>query len=318
MAMDMSYVRKAMDTVAGANYERKDLSSVITLTDGPPRPLLQAIQPGRAKGKTHYWDEVGLVAPTGATGYYPEGGVPTADNNTPNQLSNHVMRVGKQAAVTDSLAAVWTGAGAYRLADGEMEKLFQQAIDLQTELKMTEVLNEMEYIFINGNQTNNSSTQDQCDGLVKVISTANGATVNAQTAGTAVAEQIYRDTAQQIRSKKPAWLPDLLLVTPGQKEVVNTWRPQVITSQTSNLKAGYSVDMYDTGFFTVNVKVSDWLPAGTSLFLNTKMLTRADLIMLGAETLARISTSLQRMITTETTLEYRMLKSMGAITGLAV
>lgn len=318
MAMDMQYVRKAMDTVAGANYERKDLSAVITLTDGPTRPLLQAIGSGRATGKTHYWNEVGLVAPTGSTGYYPEGGAPTADNNTPNQLNNHVMRVGKMASVTDSLAAVWTGAGAYRLADGEMERLFQQAIDLQTELKTTEVLNEIEYIFVNGDTANNSASIDQCDGLAKVITAANGAVVNAQTAGTAVAESFYRDTAKNIAANKPAMLPDLLLVTPGQKEVINTWRPQIITSQTSNLQAGYSVDEYDTGFFKVKVLVEFWLPSGVSIFANSKMLTRADLIPLGAETLARINTSLQRMVTTETTLEYRMLKSFGKITGLAV
>ncbi|GMA50135.1 hypothetical protein GCM10025857_14920 [Alicyclobacillus contaminans] len=318
MAMDMAYVRKAMDTVAGANYERKDLSAVITLVDGPPRPLLQAIQPGKAKGKTHYWNEVGLVAPTGSTGYYPEGGKPTADNNVPNQLSNHVMRVGKTAAVTDSMAAVWTGAGSYRLADGEMERLFQEAIDLQTELKTTEVLNEVEYIFINGDTANNSASVDQCDGLVKVINAGNGAVVSAQTDGTALEESLVRDLAKQIADNKPAMYPDLLLVTPGQREVVNTWRPQIITSQTSNLKAGYSVDTYDTGFFTVTVKTENWLPAGTMLLVNSKMLSRADLIPLGAETLARVGTSLERMVTTETTLEYRMLKSFGKITGLAV
>lgn len=318
MAMDMAYVRKAMDTVAGANYERKDLSAVITLVDGPPRPLLQAIGSGKARGKTHYWNEVGLVSPTGSTGYYNEGGAPTADNNVPNQLNNHVCRIGKMASVTDSLAAVWTGAGAYRLADGEMERLLNEAIDLQTELKTTEVLNEIEYIFINGDTASNSATVDQCDGLVKVVNATNGSVVTALTVGTAVTEQPFRDTAKNIAANKPAMLPDLLLVTPGQKEVVNTWRPQIITSQTSGLKAGYSVDQYDTGFFEVNVKVAYWLPAGTSIYANSKMLTRSDLIPLGAETLARVGTSLQRMVTTETTLEYRMLKSFGKITGLAV
>src|SRR6185437_14380041 len=68
-------IRKAMDSLLGANYERKDLSALISIQDGPVRPLLQGqtIRAGTtvpmigevpAKGKTHYWNEQPLAAPT--------------------------------------------------------------------------------------------------------------------------------------------------------------------------------------------------------------------------------------------------------------
>ena len=81
----MDYAIKAMDSVTDANYERKDLSDTITLKDGPPRPFLQAIGDGKAKGKTHYWDEVGLNAPGHGNSSYAEGNKPTSQTNAPSQ-----------------------------------------------------------------------------------------------------------------------------------------------------------------------------------------------------------------------------------------
>ena len=80
----MSQIQKAMDSLQGANLERRDLSALISLQDGPLRPLLQAqsVRAGTsvpaigevpAKGKTHYWDEQALITPTGSTAGYQEG-----------------------------------------------------------------------------------------------------------------------------------------------------------------------------------------------------------------------------------------------------
>src|SRR5579884_3819082 len=124
----MDYARKALDSVVGANYERKDLSDVITMQTGPERPVMRAIKKGRAKGKTHYWNEVNLNAAGHGTNTYAEGQKPPNNNNAPTQLNNVVCRVGAVAQVTDTEAAMWTGAGAYTLADGELERLYQEAI----------------------------------------------------------------------------------------------------------------------------------------------------------------------------------------------
>jgi hypothetical protein len=319
----MDYVIKALDSVVGANFERKDLSDLITLQDGPKRPLLQLMGQTRAKGKTHYWDEQGLIIPTGSTAFYAEGGKPTADAQSPSQLNNITFRAGKTAAVTDTERAIWTGAGSYRLQDGELERLYQDAIDFQVKLKMTEVLNEMEYIFLLGNRANNSASVSQCDGLVQWI-TNNAPTANIIAEGSAaLTDQMLRDAARIQASQKTPYNLDTMFVTYAQKEVINNLasvpatRVQITGGNGSEgLVAGVEVDTYNTGFGRLRVDIHPWLPTGSLLMFNRSLVKRADLIPLGAEPLARIATSIERMITYEGTLEVRLAKAHILLTGL--
>lgn len=80
----MTELKKAWDSLMGANFERQDLSALISLQDGPIRPLLQAqtIRNGVSvprlgsvpcKGMIHYWNELPLVAATGSTAGYQQG-----------------------------------------------------------------------------------------------------------------------------------------------------------------------------------------------------------------------------------------------------
>lgn len=319
----MDYVLKALDSVVGANFERKDLSDLITLQDGPQRPLLQIMGTTRAKGKTHFWDEQGLILPTGSTAFYPEGGKPTADAQSPIQLNNVTFRSGKVAAVTDTERAIWTGAGSYRLQDGELERLYQDAIDFQVKLKMTEVLNEMEYIFLLGNRNNNSSSVSQCDGLLTwVQNNAPAANILSLSGAPALAEQNLRDLGRIQASQKTPYLPDVLLCTFGQKEIINAFAPQTRVTidgamGSEGLIGGVEVGTYNTGYSRVKVKVHPWLTSGNLLMFNSSLVKRADLIPLGAEPLARIATSIERMVTYEGTLEVRLAKAHALITGLS-
>lgn len=319
----MDYVQKALDSVVGANFERKDLSDLITLQDGPERPLLQLMKTGRAKGKTHFWDEQGLIMPTGSTGYYAEGGKPTADAQSPVQLNNVVFRQGKVASVTDTEAAIWTGAGSYRLQDGELERLYQQAIDFQTRLKTIEVLNELEYIFLLGNRNNNSSSVSQCDGLLTWLqNTAPASNVIAE-GGASLTENMLKDAGRIQASQKTPFKPDTIFCTFQQKEVINAFMAgtQRVTIQggggEQGLVAGLEVDHYNTGYSRCRVVVHPWLTTGNLLMFNSSLITRADLIPLGAEPLARIATSIERMVTYEGTLEVRLAKAHMVLTGLA-
>lgn len=322
----MDYVLKALDSVVGANFERKDLSDLISMQDGPQRPFLQVLATGRAKGKTHFWDEQNLIFPTGGSAYYPEGGKPTADAVSPLQYNNVTFRAGKVAAVTDTERAIWTGAGSYRLQDGELERLYQDAIDFQVKLKMTEVLNEMEYIFLLGNRNNNSSSISQCDGLVtwlnNNISAAGGNAVLNLAGSPALAEQNLRDLGRLQAAQKTPYVPDLLFCTFGQKEIINAFAPQTRVTidgamGEQGLVGGVEVGTYNTGYSRVKVKVHPWLSSGTLLMVVSHLLKRADLIPLGAEPLARIATSIERMVTYEGTLEVRVPKAHAIITGLS-
>lgn len=318
----MDAVYKALDSVVGANFERKDLSALITLQDGPKRPLLQMMKNNvRAKGKTHFWDEQGLILPTGSTAFYPEGGKPTADAQSPVQLNNITFRSGKVAAVTDTERAIWTGAGSYTLADGELERLYQDAIDFQVKLKTTEVLNEMEYIFLLGSRANNSSSVSQCDGLVTWLQ-------NNAPAANVIAENgsltsIMLSNAGEIQAgNKTPYLPDTILCTFLQKQVINGFMAgtQRVTiagaTGEQGLVAGTEVEYFDTGFSRCRVIVHPWLTTGNLLMFNSSLVQRADLIPLGAEPLARIATSIERMVTYEGTLEVRLAKAHMLLTGL--
>lgn len=323
----MDYVQKALDSVVGANFERKDLSSLISLQDGPQRPLLQLMGVTRAKGKTHYWDEQGLIQPTGSTAFYAEGGKPTADAQSPTQLNNITFRAGKVAAVTDTERAIWTGAGSYTLAEGELERLYQDAIDFQVRLKMTEVLNELEYIFLLGSRANNSASVSQCDGLVTwLLNNAPAANVIAE-GNAALTETMLKDAARIQAGQKTPFFPDTILCTFAQKEVINafmanTTRVQITgTNGSEGLIGGVEVGYYNTGFSRCRLIVHPWLPSASNasylVMLNSSLVKRADLIPLGAEPLARIATSLERMVTYEGTMELRVAKAHMVLTNLS-
>jgi hypothetical protein len=316
-------VYKALDSVVGANFERKDLSALISLQDGPKRPLLQGLlgQGQPAKGKTHFWDEQGLITPTGSTAYYPEGGKPTADAQSPVQLNNVTFRAGKVAAVTDTERAIWTGAGSYTLADGELERLYQDAIDFQVKLKTTEVLNEMEYIFLLGNRNNNSASVSQCDGLLTWLQ--NNAPAGNQIAENGNLTSIMLSNAGEIQAaNKTPFLPDTILCTFQQKQVINGFMAgtQRVTiaggTGEQGLVAGTEVEWFDTGFSRCKLVVHPWLTTGNLLMINSGLFKRSDLIPMGAEPLARIATSIERMVTYEGTMEARVAKAHMLLTGL--
>jgi hypothetical protein len=337
----MDYALKALDSVAGANYERKDLSSIITMQDGPQRPLLRSIGVTRAKGKTHYWDEVGLIKPGTGAATYAEGGKPPADVNAPVQLSNVVCRIGKTAQVTDTMSAIWTGAGEYTLKDGELERLYTQAMDFQVALKSLEVMNEAEWMLLNGDKTNPQAfAGGQCDGVLKFLSTnvvAAGATSNpfdVSAANAASFEQQVKALALKIRNQYTPTVPGLAIVTAGQKSGINAFigggagRPlvQVINNgDNKGFVGGAEVDQYQTGYFKVDIEIEPQLELGARsavsgqgilAMLDVNHISRADLIPFSREPLARISTTLEAMVTWEFTLEFRNQKSSGVVTGL--
>lgn len=324
----MDYVQKALDSVVGANFERKDLSALITMQDGPKRPLLQLTGTTKAKGKTHFWDEQGLILPTGSTAFYPEGGKPTADAQSPVQVNNITYRAGKVAAVTDTERAIWTGAGSYSLADGELERLYQEAIDFQVKLKMTEVMNEMEYIFLLGSRANNSASVSQCDGLVTWLANNAPAANVISESNAALTATMIQDAARIQAANKTPYLPDTMLVTFAQKEIINglasvpATRVQITGGAGSaGLVAGVDVSTYNTGFSICDLVVHPWLPSASNasylVMFNKSLVKRADLIPLGAEPLARIATSIERMVTYEGTLEVRLAKAHMLLTNLA-
>lgn len=340
--MSMEYVVKALDTVQGANLLRQDLSATISITDGRPRPFLQNC-PGKAKSKqvTHEWDEQALILPGSGAASYADGNLPTADVLDATQLSNVTCRIGKTATVTDDMTAAFTGGGAWVLADGQLEKLVQEAIDFQTELKTREVLDECEWMHISGNHTISSGFPGgQTDGLMYWIAnnglsttyTPSGATSSTPVA---IAENFVRDLMRSIAEKFPSAMPNTMLVPPEVKVDINTWtgagagnpivRVLPADAVTTGFVAGLpEVKFYDSGYGILAIReepnlspLFNPLLSGntyvTPIFYNSGLVDNAPLRPLGAEQLARINTSLSRMVTTTFAQEHRIGKHAGQI-----
>ena len=336
--MSMEQVQKALDTVVGANLIRQDLSATISITDGRPRPVLQHAPVNKARGVVHEWDEQSLVVPGSGVASYADGTTPTADAVAAAQNSNQTCRIGKTAQVTDDMVAAFTGGGSWMLADGETEKLVQEAIDFQTELKTREVLDECEWMHISGNHTVSSGFPGgQTDGLVTWI-TANGyVNANGGTSTTPVAfsEQVVRDTMRGIAEKFPAMMPDTILVPPELKADFNTFtgagagNPIVRVLPNNEAVNGFvagvpEVKFYDSGYGVLAVReepnlspLFNPLLSGeiyqNVLLYNSKQVRHSQLRPLGAEQLARINTSVQRMITTTFAQEHRIAKHTAII-----
>jgi hypothetical protein len=326
----MEWVQKALDTVVGANLLRQDLSSTISVVQGRPRPFLENC-PNKAKATqiVHEWNEQGLIGPGNGVASYADGTLPTADAQAAVQRSNITCRVGKTAAVTDDMIAAYTR---YQLAEGELEKLVQTAIDFQTELKTIEVLDEIEWMHISGvASTTSGFAGGQCQGLLNWI-TINGNVFTPSGATSSVPVAFQENFIKQVfvlaATTYPAALPNVCLIPPELKPDFNGFvgsgagNPivRVINNQDGeqNLIAGNpEVTKYDTGFGVVSVRIEPNLSPlfnplltgnlyVTPLFYNQSLVDNAPLRPIGAETLARISTTLQRMITTTFTQEHRL------------
>lgn len=336
--MSMVNVQKALDTVVGANLIRQDLSATISITDGRPRPVLQNAPQNKARGVVHEWGEQTLILPGSGAASYADGTLPTADAVAATQPSNKTCRIGLTATVTDDMTAAFTGGGSWVLADGQVEKLVQDAIDFQTELKTREVLDECEWMHISGDSTVVTGFPGgQTDGLQKWILGGGTVSANGGVALTPVriAEAFVKDLMRTIAEKFPSAMPDTMLVPPELKVDVNSWtgagagNPIVRLLPNDAATVGFvagvpEVKFYDSGYGVLAVREEPNLSPlfnpllngqvyQNALFYNSKLVMHSALRPLGAEQLARINTSISRMITTTFAQEHRIAKHTGIL-----
>jgi hypothetical protein len=328
----MEQVQKAvLNLTVGANLNREDLSNLMSLTDGPSRPLTQNMPQTVARNITHQWNEQGLnvagrnnVAALGAT--YAEGVLPPANSIASNRKTNAVCRVGRLAQVTDSEMAAFNAGGTLQLAEGEMERQIQNAADLAASLATIEVLNQIEWMHWSGDSSNNTMEGKETDGLIKWAHAGGSVVATGGTNTTPVTfiEQFIKDGARAVTLNFPSLFADTLAVSPELMPdfagfVANgASRPlvQVANGNNIDLVAGASVAYYNTGYRVLKVVPAPYLsPAyntaqtNSSCFaFNSTQVQHAALIPLRAEPLARIGPALQRMITCEFAQEHRIAK----------
>ncbi len=317
----MDQIQKALDTVTGANANREDLTNLITITDGPQRPISQMAPATVAKNTLHQWREQGLntagrnnVAGGGAT--YAQGATPNTNTKAMVRKSNVTCNVGRTAQVTDNEMAAFNGGGSVQLAEGEVERLIEDALDFEVALASVEVLNQIEWMHVSGDSANVTMEGGETDGLVKWITSGGGQVVaTGGTTGTPVVftETFVKDGARQVAISFPTVQPDTLLVPP---ELIPDFagfvqngasRPivQIADGKNDGFVAGNAVTGYNTAFSFLNIRVEPYLSPtyNTSIVnpaviaYNSKMVKHASLVPLSAEPLARIDTSVKRMVT---------------------
>ena len=325
----MLYVSKAaLDTIVGANFARQDLSPVIGLLTTRPRPVTQFAPKVKATNTIHQWVEQGRnpVGPANAT--YAQGALPGTQAIAPVRPQNITCRTGVTAQVTDDEAAVWSGAGSWKLQQGEEERLMQEAIDLQVELATLDVLDQLEWMHIQGDSTNpQAMSGGQTDGLIKWI-TASGiafATGGTSAAAATFTEQMVKDAARLSAEAYPTLLADTMLIPPELQVDINSFvgggagRPitQIVAAGpdgTQSMVGGNSVGFYNTGYSVVKIALEPSLsPLFNASLLNPAVIMynkanvkHASLIDLAAEPLARTDTSVKKMVTTVYAQEHRV------------
>lgn len=342
--MSMEWVQKALDMVVGANLIPQDLSRTVTLQDGRPRPFLENAPQTFASNTTHEWDEQGLIAVGSGAASYQDGNAPGSDAQAPSKFNNKTCNVGKTASVTDNFVAALTRSGTLKLAEGELEREVQSALDYQKELKTREVLDECEWMNISGDSTVTTNFPGgQTDGLEKwitnngtIVKTASdGTTAGTSTTPVAISEAAIKTLMQTIAELYPTAMPDTCLVPPELKKSFNGFvgsgagNPitRIISNDTvtQNLIAGSpEVTKYDTGFGVVDVRLEPNLSPAFNplksgqvyqnvLFYNKAQVRIAFLRKLMSEQLARVGTSVQCMITTTFAQEHRLAKHAGML-----
>lgn len=317
----MDFVEKAiLDTVQGANANREDLSNTMYLTDGPARPFTQAIGPTkRATNTTHQWNEIGLntagrlnVAGGGKT--YAESGLPGATQKSPSRKTNKTCNVGGLAEVSDNEMAAFNGGGKLQLAEGEMERQIQDAMDFAVALVTVEVLNQIEWMHITGDSSNNTMEGGETDGLIK-WATAGGfvvATTGTTTTPVNMAETFIKDGGRGSALTFPTLHADTLLIAPELVPDINSYvangagRPIVINAAGDNLGlvGGHQVGIYNDGYAALQVAVEPYLSKTyntsvsqcSAIAYRKSQIRQADLISLGTKPLAVTTTAISKLV----------------------
>jgi hypothetical protein len=319
----MEFVDKAIaDSVVLANANREDLSDTMYITDGPSRPMSQSMKHVLATNPAaHQWNEIGLnaagrvnVAGGGAT--YPENGLPNATQKTPGRKTNPTCNIGRLASVSDNEMAAFNGGNGHtqlKLAEGEMERGIQDALDFAVALVTVEVLNQIEWMHVTGDHTVATMEGGETDGLIK-FSAGGFQVVTGGTTTTPVnmAEAFIKDGARGQALTFPTLHPDTLAIAPEIVPDINSYvangagRPIVINASGANagLVGGHQVGIYNDGFAALNVEVQPYLsPAYNSAFAQAafvayrkSQIRQADLIALGTKPLAVTTTGISKLV----------------------
>uniref|UniRef100_A0A6M3IGK0 Capsid protein n=1 Tax=viral metagenome TaxID=1070528 RepID=A0A6M3IGK0_9ZZZZ len=311
--------RKAkQDYVSGAMFHPQDLANIIYLYGIPEHPFMYRLMVDpNIYDSPFYWSEMTFTAATGTGAYFTDGDAPSIASSVPSRKNNTIFRAGLCAQVTDQEAAMYTKAGGWRTyGPGNALQWFQGEIELQMKARTIELLDEMSYIFMRGVKGTTISGSGgradvQCDGMLTMIS--NNAVDGT---GSYITEDLLKSLAKKIRTQKTGRNPSMLYCNVEQKMEMDTWATNIWFGRNRDLEAGKEVSTFHTGIFILNIEIDDHMPTGSCAMIDHSVWYKMDLIPMMMTPLAKVDTSVKRMVTYYGSLKCGSDRSSGKITGM--
>ena len=217
---------------------------------------------------------------------------PPTEASVPTRVQNSLYQVGSCVEITDKQAQMYSAPGGFQLQEAERLRWFKEEMALQMNMRTREVLQEMDWILIQGDATvtipaSATRTDVQCDGALKWLTNN---TVNASSND--IDEDYLVDLGQKIYEQYTGREPDVLYVTSAPEENHKHLTSFSYFNRNRNLEAGKDIGSFNTGYFVVPVVIEPYLPSGQCMMIDHSMFKKQDLLPLRAEPLARVKTSL--------------------------
>jgi len=321
-----TYLEKAKQTATtGAMFHTQDLSQIIYLDGIPEHKFLQRLMVDEnVNGDPHYWSKMSYTRATGTGSHFDDGDKPSVYSTAPTRTSNNIYQVGRCAEVTDKQLLLFAkafggvGGGTWKIhGPGNALQAFQNELELQVKLRFIELVDEIAEILVNGvGSTTLPGTQGltdvQCDGMFQFL------TNNTVDANAAVLDESHIKTlAKAIRDRMTGRFPQYLYVNSTQKGTINNWATNIWFGRNRELEAGKDVSTFNTGYFVVQIDIDDHIPVGSCAMIDHSVWYKMDLSGIMMSELARINTTLGRMMTYYGTLKCGTDLSSGQIFDLA-
>jgi hypothetical protein len=299
----LEIVSRAITTTSVSAILPEDLSAILNRVTPKDCPMFSRLGRSAAYGLVHEWVESSLDDTLG-TGLYSEGGIPSANVNSYVRRSNKTMSIGKVAKASGLLQAV--------------RALTPDALALEIEDKMQNVIRDIEYYIFNGDSSATGVTQ--MDGLKNVITSGNGSTVIDQgTSG--LTEAKLQEAIVGCYNKGGA--PDMILARPSVAYRIANFTADKVRYMTGGDAGGVGqaalryLSPFGNLLEVVPVR-ADFLPSGYVFIIESGKIKLApvngqELII---EPLAKSDDSDSRLIKFYGTLEARLAQHHAVITNV--
>lgn len=284
---------------AVGNHE--DLSDVITNISPTETPMFSSFGKVKAESTYHEWLTDSLA--TATANKHIEGGDYTFSKpSTRTRLGNYTQTLVTDVEVSDTQRAVNT-------AGLEDEFAYQMA------KAMKEHALDIEYALVNGTGNSGASgTAREMKGVLAFISTTN--VTGTGTGNEALTDSMFNDALEDIWEQ--GGRPDTAFVNGGQKRKISAFTGGTTKYvDATDKEVVNAVDVYDSDFGRIKIKLDRFMPAGTVALLQSDLWKVATLRPTKRIDVAKVGSATRAVIETELTLESRQEAGSGKITQLS-